>query len=250
MNKQKRWVEITELLKNKESMNVDEFVALLKVSPATIRRDLQEMEDMNIIKRYHGGAKLSHVEMNEPSMILKTEMNSSIKKQIGYTAAKLIQDNQMIYLDAGSTTYEMIEYITAKNITVVTPGLYNLPLLAEKKIATIVLGGNLRSSTQATTGKQTIKQLENYYFDACFIGTNGIHEQVGFTTSNEMEAETKTVAISRSKNVYIVTDSSKFNLLFPVQFAKLKDATIVCDTLKDFDTNLIKYILINGERNY
>ena len=250
MIKQKRWVQITELLKAKEDMKVEELITLLGVSPATLRRDLQEMEDMNIIKRYHGGARLNHQQIQEPAMILKSEMHSSMKKQIGYTAAKLIKDNQMIYLDAGSTTYEMLDFITAKNITIVTPSIAHLPILCAKKISTIVLGGNLRSSTQAITGKQTLKQLENYYFDACFIGTNGIHEQVGFTTSNESEAETKTLAISHSKNAYIVTDSSKFNLLYPVQFAQLKDATIICDTIDNFDKSLIKYYLINGEHNY
>lgn len=249
MIKQKRWVQIAELLKVKQDMKVDELLSLLNISPATLRRDLQEMEDLNIIKRYHGGARLNHQQIQEPAMILKSEMNSSVKKQIAYIAAKLIKDNQMIYLDAGSTTYEMLDYITANNITIVTPSIAHLPKLCSRDFSTIVLGGNIRSSTLAITGKQTLKQLENYYFDACFIGTNGIHEQVGFTTSNESEAETKTLAISHSKNAYIVTDSSKFNLLFPVQFAKLTDATIICDTIADFDKSLIHYILINGEHS-
>ena len=114
MNKQLRWSQITDLCKQKEIVSVTEIADALLISPATVRRDLQEMEDLGMIIRTHGGAKITGDQTEEPSMILKAESNSSEKKQIAYAAAKLIKDNQMVYLDAGSTTYAMIEYITAK----------------------------------------------------------------------------------------------------------------------------------------
>ncbi len=244
MNKEKRWSQITELCKTKEITMVDDIIQKLHISPATVRRDLQAMEDLGMIIRTHGGAKIAGSQYDEPSMILKNESNSAEKKQIAYAAAKLIKDNQMVYLDAGSTTYAMLEYITAKNITVVTPGIPHVEILGKKGISTIMLGGIVRWSTQAITGKQASKQLNDYYFDVCFIGTNGIHEQIGFTTSNEMEAETKSIAIQHSKQAYILADASKFNRLCLVQFAKLEDATVICNNIHDFDESKIKCIKI------
>ncbi len=239
MNKQKRWTKITELCKKTDIVSVDEIVNELQISAATARRDLQAMEDLGMVIRTHGGAKIAGSQYDEPSMILKTESNTSEKKQIAYAAAKLIKDNQMVYLDAGSTTYAMLEYITAKNITVVTPGIPHVEILGKRGISTIMLGGIVRWTTQAITGKQASKQLSDYYFDVCFIGTNGIHEQIGFTTSNEMEAETKSIAIQHSKQAYILADASKFNRLCLVQFANLDEATVICNNAADFDESKI-----------
>lgn len=245
MTKQKRWTKILEECKTQDSISVNELVNLLNVSPATVRRDLQEMEDLKMISIYHGGAKVDESQYVEPSMIIKSESNSEKKKRIAIEAARHIHDNQMIYIDAGTSTYEMIKYINAKNITIVTPGIPHISLLSEKGINTIVLGGIVRWSTQAITGKQALKQLEEYYFDACFIGTNAVHDRIGFTTSNEMEASTKQLAISRSKTAYILADSSKFNKLCPVKFAQLSDAIIISDEIHSFDLSLIKYITTN-----
>lgn len=240
MSKQNRWNQITEICHRQDKVSVEELVHILQVSPATIRRDLQEMEDQNLILRYHGGAMISDDQSDEPAMIIKNVSNIDAKKQIAFYAAKRIQDNQMIYIDAGSTTLLMLDYITARNITVVTTGIPHLSVLGKKKITTIVPGGTLRWGTQALSGKLAVKNLSEMYFDACFVGTNGIHEHIGFTTANEMEAETKSTAIHQSKNAYILTDHTKFNLLCPVQFAELKDAEIICDYVQDFDKTKIK----------
>ena len=244
MIKQTRWIKIAQLCKEKDRVTVEELVQILHVSPATVRRDLQEMEDQSLIVRYHGGAKSRDNMFDEPCMIIKNVSNVDPKRHIAYKAASLIQDNKMIYIDAGSTTLMMLQYISAKNITVVTPGVPHLALLGEKGISTIVLGGTLRWSTQAITGRQAVRQLSEMYFDECFVGTNGIHSQVGFTTSNEMEAETKALAIHHSKQSYVLADHSKFNVLCPVRFADLKEAEIICDTVEGFDTSLIDYICV------
>ncbi|MCH3961506.1 MAG: DeoR/GlpR family DNA-binding transcription regulator [Solobacterium sp.] len=244
--KQERWQQILDLAKEKEAVTVAELCRQLGASEATIRRDLQEMEDLHLLNRFHGGAKLNESQYIEPAMALKNETQKEQKKQVAYCAAKLIHDNQMVYLDAGSTTCEMIKFITAKNITVVTPGIPQLTVLGQRGINTIVLGGSLYWSTEAITGKQALAQLSDLYFDTAFVGTNGIHEQFGFSTSNELEAETKAMAIHHAKNPYVITDSSKFNLLRPCQFAKLDEAVIITDHVPDFDLSLIHFILPDG----
>lgn len=247
--KQSRWNEILMLARENGSITVNELCEQLGASEATIRRDLQEMDDLHLLTRFHGGAKLNESQYIEPAMVIKAETQKEQKKQVAYCAAKQIKDNQMVYLDAGSTTCEMIKYITAKNITVVTPGIPHLTILGQRGINTIVLGGSLYWSTEAITGKQALSQLNDLYFDTAFVGTNGIHEQFGFSTSNDLEAETKALAIHHTKSPYVVTDSSKFNLLRPSQFANLNEAVIITDSIPDFDLTKIKYILPDGTTN-
>lgn len=249
MNKKNRWNEILTLCQSHDRISVDELVDALHVSPATIRRDLQEMEDLNMVSRYHGGVSLSNLQLNEPGMAAKTQSNQAAKKQIALMAARLIHDNMMIYLDAGSSTYEMIPFIHARNITIVTPGVPHLKLLGERSIPTIVLGGKLYWQTESIIGRQALHMLESMYFDIAFVGTNGIHEKAGFTTSNEQEADTKAMAIRHAKQPYILADASKFNVLRLVQFASLDEAVILTDKEPDFNHDLIQYMTAAGQTN-
>ena len=251
MSKQQRWRQIIEICREQDAVNVEQLVEALGVSPATVRRDLQEMDDLNIISRFHGGARINVNQFDEPHMLIKGETYTYEKRAIARRAARLIHDHQLVYLDAGSTTLEMLQYITAKNITVVSPGLPHLTALAQKEISTIVPGGPLRSGTAAIAGMATIKQIEQMYFDIAFVGTNGIHESVGFTTTNEMEGGTKAAAVHRAENAYILADSSKFGILNPVKFASLDEAVVITDSIPDsFDSSLIRYIKSSGETNF
>jgi len=245
MNKQEKWNIIINLCQQNNGItSVQQIIDTLNISSATVRRILQEMEDLHLIIRTHGGAKLIDNYQNEPSMAIKTTQNIDIKRRIGLLAASLIQDNQMIYIDAGSTTEEMIPYIKANNVTIVTNGIPHIIELNKKNINTIVLGGQVYQTTLAIVGRTALKQLEDTYFDIAFVGTNGIHAQFGFSTSNELEAEIKSLAIKHADKSYILADHTKFNQLRPAQFANITDATIITDSIENFNNNNIKYLLI------
>ena len=112
------------------------------------------------------------------------------------------------------------------------------------------MGGQLYWSTQTIIGKSAAAQLESLYFDIAFIGTNGIYEQSGFFTSNELEATTKSLAIKHSQMSYVVADSTKFNQLRPVKFASLDEAIIITNKVENFDDKKIRYLLTDGTKNY
>jgi len=247
MLKQHRWATIVELCQQSKVMSVESLVEQLGVSEATIRRDLQQMSDLRMISRYHGGAKLNNDQTGEPPMVFKSETNIGAKNKVARLAASLIQDNQMVFVDAGSSTYEMLNYITAKNITVITIGIPHIQKLTQNSPHTIVLGGTIRWSTQAITGNQTLKQLDDMFFDVAFIGVNGIHKQLGYTTTNEQEAAVKSKVIEHSNTSYLLADATKFNKLFPVKYASLTDGILLTDEIIDFDMNLLRFIKINGE---
>lgn len=244
MTKKERWIKILDLCQSNDTVLVQTLVKCLNVSEATIRRDLRQMEDLSMVTRFYGGVKINHRRTHEPPMIYKSEKNYEQKKMIARVAAQQIKDHQMIYIDAGSTTLSMLDYITAKNITIVTIGIPHLQKLLEKKLRTIILGGTLRHNTEAITGNQTLKQLDDLYFDVSFLGVNGIHEKGGLTTTNEQEATVKTKVIAHSQKTFILADNSKYHRLYPVKFADLSEVTMICYDIEGFDESKIKYMAV------
>jgi len=182
-------------------------------------------------------------------MAIKSNSQGQSKKDVALLAARLIQDNQMIYIDAGSSTYEMIDYISAKNITVVTTGIPHISKLGKKNIYTIVLGGTVKWSTEAITGRRVLEEVGKMVFDLSFLGVNGIHERVGLTCTSESDSEVKSKVISLSAKTYGLVDNTKFNKLYPEKFADLKDIVLLSDRIDDFNKDLIRYMLIDGSSN-
>jgi DeoR family fructose operon transcriptional repressor len=246
MTKLARWNAIMRFCQRQEKVEVSEMCETFQVSQATIRRDLQQMEDLGMITRFHGGARLNIEQVNEPPMMFKTDTNADAKNRVGRLAASLIKDNQMVYIDAGSSTYEMLDFITAKNINIVTIGVPHIVKLTQSKINTIVPGGVIRPSTQAITGIQTLKQLEEMFFDVAFLGVNGIHKLSGFTTSNEQEAEVKAAVMKHSNVSYLLADGSKFDKLYPVKYAKLQDGIVLSDDIPEVYKDLLEYRIIKN----
>ena len=247
--KNKRWDIILEKIRSDKEVNVNALADELEVSASTIRRDLTYMEELHMIKRYYGGAKIIEEAIMEPPMAIKSDTQGQSKKRVALLAASLIKDNQMIYIDAGSSTYEMIDYIFAKNITVFTTGIPHISKLGKKNIHTIVLGGSVKWSTEAITGKRVLDELDKLVFDQAFIGVNGIHERFGLTCTSEAESQAKTKVIKNASISYGLVDSGKFNMLFPEKFADLKDIVLLSDKIENFDKNLLRYILTDGSSN-
>ena len=156
----------------------------------------------------------------------------------------MIQDGQIVFLDAGTTTYNLIDYIKAKEITVVTTGIPHLTKLSQRNIKTFVLSGFIKPNTVAVTGKETVSQISNMNFDIALLGTNGVHPIAGFTTPEEYEGEAKSMVIQRAKKTYILADKSKFNKLCFVHFADLDEVTVIVDEkIEDFDYRLLDCIV-------
>ena len=199
------------------------------VSEATIRRDLTNLEEQNLLYRTHGGAmKRSAARGSEESVQAKRAEFLQEKREVAkYICGNILESGQTIYLDAGTSTYEMIDYLRDRRITVVTNSTYHLPKLINNKIHTIILGGTLKHSTQAVIGYSAVEQLKKYSFDICFVGCNGIDETFGVTTAEENEAFIKATAIKNSKRRYILADKSKFGHRKFQKFAELDDVTIV-----------------------
>ena len=181
---------ILEALKVKNTIKLQELVDLTNSSESTIRRDLIQLEQENLLKRVHGGAARLQGKLQEPSMTEKSSKNLQTKRQIAQFASSLVDEGDCIYLDAGSTIFEMIAFLP-ENIVVVTNGLTHVNELIEKNIKTFLIGGFAKPTTKALIGRGALNSLEQYRFDKCFMGVNGIHSQFGYTTPDPEEAMIK-----------------------------------------------------------
>jgi DeoR family fructose operon transcriptional repressor len=225
---------ILSLLKEKEVVKLQELVDGTNSSESTIRRDLIQLESERKLKRVHGGAALLQGKRTEPSIAEKSTKNLHEKQMVAREAATLISEGDCVYIDAGTTTMQMIPHINSKDVTVVTNGLTLIESLLEKGIRTYVVGGAVKGTTRALIGRLALIGLETYRFDKCFIGVNGIHIDYGYTTPDPEEAFIKQAAINLSQEKFIVADHSK---LGEVSFSKISDLNsadlIVNDPMDD-----------------
>lgn len=218
---------IMELLTKKKVVKIQELVDATLSSESTIRRDLSQLEDEKKLKRVHGGASLVKQKKDELTIIEKSTQNFAEKDMIAKYAASLVQNGDCIYLDAGTTIYQMIQYITAKDITVVTNGLTHIDVLLEKQISTYLVGGYIKKTTSALIGRGAIESLENYSFDKCFLGVNGIHSEYGYTTPDPEEAMLKSRALALSQETFVLADNTKLNETTFSKIAELQEAVII-----------------------
>lgn len=223
---------ILEELKKRNTVKLQELVELTNSSESTIRRDLTQLEQGKFLKRVHGGAARLQGKLQEPTMIEKSSKNLQEKRQIAQYAGGLVEEGDCIYLDAGSTVFEMIPFLP-HNIVVVTNGLMHANELLERNIKTFLIGGYIKPTTKAMIGRGAIESLDKYRFDKCFMGVNGIHPQFGYTTPDEEEALIKQIAISLTREAYVVADQSKFSEIAFAKIANLNEAIIITNELDD-----------------
>lgn len=221
---------ILSILKEQGTVKLQELVDQLQASESTIRRDLVQLEEMKLLKRVHGGASLLQRKGLEPTTMEKQYKARAEKQLIAKLAASFIEKNDCIYLDAGTTTSEMIPYLKDKNITVLTNGLMHIPKLIELEIKTVLVGGTIKFSTNAVIGSSAVQFLNEYRFDKCFLGMNGIHQDLGFTTPDPEEALLKKMALRLSNETYVLADSSKLNEATFAKVADVSDAIILTDS--------------------
>ena len=231
---------ILEVLEQNHIVKTGQLANDLNTSISTIRRDLQELEAEHRLKRVHGGAVKIEPLQQERTLTDKVTENKDEKQKIAQYAAQLILDHEVIFLDAGSTTFNMIPYLKDKQITVVTNAITHANELANLNVPTFILGGMIKATTKAIINTTALQQLETMQFDRCFIGTNAIHPTFGFETPDMEEANIKSIAIQHSRDVFVLADHTKFTASSFANFAHLEEATIITDTISCQEKELCK----------
>lgn len=239
---------ILDNLNRKGIVKVNELVKVTDASESTIRRDLTYLEGIDKLKRIHGGATLLEGRYNEASFKDKLIHKQKEKVAIAKYAASLIEDGDSIYLDAGTTTYEMTQFINQKDIFVVTNGVDNIEPLLEKGINVYILGGKIKSRTKAMVGVDAITNLSKFRFDKTFLGINAIHLEYDLTTPDTEEAKMKEKAIDLSGEAFVLADDSKFNKVSFVKVADLDRVTVITNKDNEHYKEYLEKTDIEGGR--
>ena len=229
MLSQDRLDEITRLVNRDGSATVLQLAQALDTSESTIRRDLLQLDKIGKIRKVHGGATAT-TQMSptqERNMQEKYRSNIEEKRTIAAYAATLIHPFDLVFIDSGSTTEQLAEYIEEKDAMYVTNGITLAQKLAARGFKTMLIPGMVKTTTDAVIGGETIAFLEHYHFSIGFFGVNGITTDAGYTTPDIEEARNKRTALKHCRASYVLADTSKFNFLSSVTFGNLEEAAII-----------------------
>lgn len=231
---ERRQEEIVRLVYEKGSITVTELKERLNSSESTIRRDITALDREGRLTKVFGGAIALHPAERinrELTMLQKQELQTEEKQAIASFAASLIEPEDCVYLDAGTTTGWMIEYLKEQRATYVTNALSHAKRLADKGFQVILIGGELKSATDAIIGAEAVLQLQKYHFSKGFFGVNGAERLSGFTTPDAREALIKQTAVrnTQPEHRYFLAASSKFGKVYAVTFAGFESGTILTE---------------------
>ncbi|HEY6567884.1 MAG TPA: DeoR/GlpR family DNA-binding transcription regulator [Actinomycetota bacterium] len=219
MRQAERLSAILEDLSSDGAVGVAELSERLGVSSATIRRDLELLEQQRLLTRTHGGAVGQGV-LYELPLRYKSARHQEEKKRIAAAAAERVTDGAAIGLTGGTTTTEVARaVIDRQRLTVVTNALNIAGELAVRpNLKLVVTGGYARPESYELVGPLAEQSLAGLNLDVVFLGVDGIATDAGITTHHEVEAHTNRALIERARHVVVVTDSSKIGL---VAFAQI-----------------------------
>ena len=235
--KEKRIDAILQILEKNNFVTGNELSKELNVAESTVRRDLQNMENMGLLTRIHGGAvKKKNGIISEISYLQRKEINLQLKIQIAKKAVSLISDNDVFFLGPGTTSEIIMKYLKTKNNIIITNSFNIFSKYStgggDKKL--VITPGIMRPETGAVVGTFTNDFLGKLHVDIAFSGANCLNKgQV--MSSSEDEGTAQATILNNAKKKYILTDHSKFDIKSFFTFFSLKnlDAIITDNEIND-----------------
>lgn len=225
MTIEQRKQKISELLKENDSVKVSELSRILDVSEVTVRSYLEDMEKKGLLARVHGGAVSSYKPYFSMNLNQRLETNQTEKMEIAEKIASLIQQNDTVMLNAGTTTLMAFRRFPAEyNLNIVTNSIsIALEASSNPNYNVILLGGSVNTKYQFTYGNDTVKQVSRYNADKLILSVDGIDAEGGFTTYYNKEAPVDMEMIERAGCCIVAADRSKF---WRRAFAKISDISV------------------------
>ncbi len=169
---EERFAKILSILESMGSVTVQQLMTELDASESTIRRDLNALDANGQLTKVHGGAILKTVAYStkDDNVISRKEKNRDAKNKIAKYAAEQIASGDFVYLDAGTTTELMIEYITSRQAVFVTNAISHAKRLAERGFTVYLLGGEFKAVTEAIVGEEAVASTGEIQFHQRILG--------------------------------------------------------------------------------
>ena len=242
---EERKQKILEHIAAHRKATVVELCDLFRVSSATIRNDLRDLEAESLLVRTHGGAMIKSKTGLEQDMVARGVQNLDAKRSIAQAAVRQVEDGDMIVLDTGSTVLELARRLDRKrDITVVTNDLAIASLLEDHESVKIVfLGGTVRKRFHCTVFHDLASRnlLSGLTVDKAFMGLNSFSLEKGASTPDIGHAETKKLMMSIAAKVVLLFDSSKMGRNSFAQFAAIDEVdSIITDAISETDRKALE----------
>lgn len=220
---EKRREQIMNLVHETGKVRVTELSEEYGVSEVSIRKDLEALESEGHLKRVHGGAIALNKLYVNMDLSERYKTNASAKKHLAELAANFIEDNDTVFMNAGTTlTYVLRAIKGKKNVSIVTNSIQNATEAAShSSFKVILLGGEVDTKYQFTFGSDAEKQLENYHATKCILSVDGVSAESGLTLYYSNEAPLARKMIDFASSVIVVADGSKIGRDV---FARITDA--------------------------
>jgi len=195
-------------MKNNKNMKITLLAELLDVSQVTLRRDLDNLENAGIVKRYHGYVSLDGADDTSKRLAFFY----LIKKRIAKAASQMVEDGETIMLGSGTCCALFAGELasTNRNITIITNSIYIANYLRKFNVKIILLGGFYQPESQVLVGPIAAKHAREFYIEKFFLGTDGFVPDYGFTGGDCLRVETESGLVKCAEKVFILTESAKF----------------------------------------
>ena len=228
MIKEERYDKILDIINEENYTSAQDLSRRLFVSLPTVRRDLAELQKRGLILRSHGGAKKINTEHVVMPLDFRKTLNHAEKRRICAEAAKLVKDNDIIFLDASTTVVQMADFLgSKKSITVVTNSIPLSIALHKKHIKTYCTGGELQGHSLGFAGSYTEEFIRNFNIDICFFACCGVSEGGMIIDASLPETMLRKTAARSADKVVFLCDHSKFHLTAPYNVMPITEPDLV-----------------------
>ena len=230
MSQKLRQDAIVKILKKQKFASVKDLVDMINYSSATINRDLNTLEKLGVVSRSYGGVEI--IEKRFPTLPYRYEYMKKEKRNIGRESAKLIENGDVIFVSATTTTEYLAPFlIEKKDITVITHDLKLALNLGEEGINVICLGGSIIEAPSMLGGSETVENAQKYHADKTFIsvGSITVDGKIGVSESQYLIFKTM---LRNSKEVYLMVDRKKISNTINLE---LCDFSKITGVISDYD---------------
>ncbi len=221
--------QILDLIRQNGSVRVSELSQLFDVSEVTVRNYLTDMESKGLLSRTHGGAISSYKPYCSMNFNQRLQTNYQEKDLIAKKTAQMIEPNDTIMLNAGTTTLLVLRHIpTDYHLNIITNSIsIALEASANPNFNIVLIGGSVNQKYQFTFGADAVNILKNYYADKLILSVDGIDFNCGFSTYYNEEVEIDKLMLERSSVSILAADCSKFNRNAFVKISDLSTADFI-----------------------
>jgi DeoR/GlpR family transcriptional regulator of sugar metabolism len=217
---QERLNSIKRIVRKYRRMTFAELQQHIEVSPATLRRDLSDLEQSGDVIRVHGGILDPAYVRSEVSFDERLVRNRSAKSAIASAASKLVPAGATVLIDAGSTCLEAGKALLGrKDVRLITHSVALLEAAFRGEAGVLCLGGELRKVSGALTGGPALGALKSIHADIAFIGASGLDPEAGCSTTDLSETEMKRAFLARATRKVLLADLTKWRNPSTVLFA-------------------------------